>query len=339
MKYADYQVEDFLTDPEFVEWVKNPEPQSDLFWASFLLDYPSQQATFQQAKSVLLALRFNEEPVADATVKAEWERFRQGITKPQESPDTTKIIPLRPFRQWWWAAAMVAGLLVSMLWWTNRPAPEISYRTTYGQLRRIQLPDGSELTLNANSEVRLPADWSDRPTREVWLKGEGFFHVVKRKGKSQPRFVVHTNELAVEVLGTAFNVRSRRKQADVLLQTGSVRLQLAKSDTVRSLLMRPGDGIHYQLATGQLKRRFVRADQMAAWTKGVLLLDYMTLSDLGQLIEDTYGQKVIIRSPTLARRVLSGSVPTSNERALLEGIAVTLNVPVHIEKDTVVFGN
>jgi transmembrane sensor len=336
MKYADYRLEDFLTDPDFVSWIKNPNPESNLFWERLLLDNPAQQATVQQARAVLLALRFNEEPVPDSTVKAEWNRFRKKHLQPEES---TPVIPLRPYRPLWWVAASVVGLLLGLLWWVNQPVPDTLYRTEYGQTRQIRLPDGSQLTLNANSEARLPHDWSDRPVREVWLKGEGFFHVVKRKGKSQPRFIVHTGELAVEVLGTSFNVKSRHQQADVLLQTGSVRLQLEKADTIRTVLMRPGDAVRYQAATGKLKRRLVRSDQMDAWTHGVLLLNDMTLSELGQIIEDTYGQRVVIRSSSLARRILSGSVPTRNQRALLEGIAITLKVPVHIEKDTVVFGN
>ncbi|WP_338877419.1 FecR domain-containing protein (plasmid) [Spirosoma sp. SC4-14] len=339
MNYANYQVDDFLADLEFVRWVKHPEPHTDLFWAAFLRDYPDQQAVVQQAIAVLMALQFDEEPVSDTTIKAEWERFNRNLASQRELADTVPIIPLRSYRPLWWAAATLAGLLIGLLWWVNKPIPDTFYRTAFGQLQQIQLPDGSQLTLNANSEVRIPGNWSDRATREVWLKGEGFFHVVKRKGLSQPQFIVHTSELAVEVLGTAFNVQSRHNQADVLLQTGSVRLQLVKADTLRSLLMRPGDGVHYHEKTGQLNRRSVRVDRMASWTRRVLLLDDMTLSELGQVIEDTYGRRVIIRSPTLAQRVLSGSVPTNNERALLEGIAVTLNVPVHIEKGTVVFGN
>lgn len=339
MKYASYQLEDFLTDPDFVRWVKNPEPQNNLFWESFQQDYPAQQPAVQQARAALLALRFVEVPISDATVKAEWERFQRNIVNQSTSVDPIRVIPLYSYRQWWWSAAVLTGLLIGLYWWTGKPASDTIYRTAYGQTRQIKLPDGSELTLNANSEIRLPHDWDSRPTREVWLKGEGFFHVVKRKGQTQPRFVVHTDELAVVVLGTAFNVRTRHREADVLLQSGSVRLQLVKTDTARSLLLRPGDGIRFNKATNKLTRLFVRRDQMAAWTQGILLLDNMTLSELAHIIEDTYGRKVIIRSPVLGRRMLSGSIPTRNERTLLEGIAVTLKVPIHIEKNTILFGN
>lgn len=338
MKYAHYEVEDFLTDPEFIEWVRQPTPPKNQFWQTFLRDHPGQQRPVQQARSVLLGLRFDEEPVPDALVQAEWARFRRNQAEPSADEAAVPVVPLRPVRYAWWAAAAVVGLLVGWLWYTNQPVHDTVYRTAYGQQRSIRLPDGSAVTLNANSELRLPGDWSRHSDREVWLKGEGFFNVVKRPNQAQTGFVVHTGELDVQVLGTAFNVKSRRQEADVLLQTGSVRLRTAKADTARSLLMRPGDGVRYRPATGQLERRQVRPDQMATWTRGVLLLDHMTLGELGQVIEDTYGRRVVIRSPKLAGRALSGSLPTRSERALLEGIAVTLNVPMRVEENVVVFG-
>ena len=201
MNYANYQVEDFLADPDFVRWVKNSTPQQDTVWQAILHEHPDQQTKVRQAKAVLLALRFEEEPVSDTTVRVEWERFRDARVTEQD--EAVRVIPLRTYRPVWWAAAMVAGLLIGFFWWTNQPIPDTIYRTGYGQIRKINLPDGSTLTLNANSEARLPGDWSDRPTRDVSLKGEGFFQVVKRTGQSQPRFVVNTGELAVEVLGTS----------------------------------------------------------------------------------------------------------------------------------------
>ncbi len=338
MNYAHCQIEDLLTDSDFIRWVKSPTPQLDLFWGDILRLYPDRDVTIKQARSILLAMRFEEELVTEDTIGEEWERFRSANLPARQESRHTPVVRLHALRSWWWAAAVVAGLLFGTFWWLNKAIPDTIYRTGYGQVRHVQLPDGSELTLNSNSEVRLPPSWGERPIREIWLKGEGFLHVMNRKGKSQPRFIVHTGELDVEVLGTAFNVKSRHNKADVGLQSGSIRLQLASRDTVKSLLMRPGDAIGYQPATGQLTRRLVRMDQMAAWRHGVLLLDDMTLREVGQFIEDTYGHQVVIRSPLLASRVLNGSVPTKNERALLEGIAVSLDVPVHFDKGTVVFG-
>ena len=337
MKYANYQVEDFLSDDYFVRWCVYPDADSNAFWQKLLRELPHQKPTIGQARALLNALQFDEEVVSQATVDAEWGRFkREQINKNRQGQ--TPVISLRSAQRWWWVAASVAGLLLGLFWWANHfPADQI-YRTGFGQVRTLDLPDGSIVTLNANSEVRVPGNWTSRAAREVWLKGEGFFQVVKRAGQSQNRFLVHTGEASVEVLGTAFNVRSRHQQADVLLQSGSVRLQLMAADTIRSLLMRPGDGVHFRPSTGQIDHRLISPERIGSWTKGVLLLDQMTLKELGQMIEDTYGRRVVIRSPELAHRMLSGSLPTSNEQALLAGIAITLNVPVQQENGLVIFG-
>ncbi len=63
----------------------------------------------------------------------------------------------------------------------------------------------------------------ENPVREVWIRGEAFFRVASKKsgGRKVP-FVVHTHELDVQVLGTAFNVANRRGRVDIALEHGSV---------------------------------------------------------------------------------------------------------------------
>lgn len=85
------------------------------------------------------------------------------------------------------------------------------YATQYGEQRVVELPDHSVVSLNANSTLRFRNDWSQANTlREVWLDGEAFFSVQKQEGAAGPaKFIVHTNDLDVEVLGTRFNVSNR----------------------------------------------------------------------------------------------------------------------------------
>lgn len=65
------------------------------------------------------------------------------------------------------------------------------------------LPDGSSVWLNAGSVLTYNNFSSTR--RQVYLKGEAFFDVVK--DPAHP-FVVHANSIDIKVLGTAFNVKS-----------------------------------------------------------------------------------------------------------------------------------
>ncbi|MGI4863770.1 MAG: hypothetical protein ACRYFZ_07575 [Janthinobacterium lividum] len=84
-------------------------------------------------------------------------------------------------RRRWAMAAAIAGIAAGVgggLYWqqhappgavaTRRAAaPAIQYATGNGQTRVVQLPDGSTVTLNANSTLRYAAGWSPTTPREV----------------------------------------------------------------------------------------------------------------------------------------------------------------------------
>jgi transmembrane sensor len=97
-----------------------------------------------------------------------------------------------------------------------------TYATSFGMTRNILLEDGSEVTLNANSTLKVPKNLLTSESREVWIEGEGFFSIAKKPNRV--RFLVHTDNLNVEVLGTKFNVNNRRGNTEVVLSEGSIRL-------------------------------------------------------------------------------------------------------------------
>lgn len=77
--------------------------------------------------------------------------------------------------------------------------------TKNGSRTKITLPDGSQVWLNAGSKLDYNDISFSSRQREVYLSGEAFFDVVKNP---QRPFIVHTSNMQVKVLGTAFNVKS-----------------------------------------------------------------------------------------------------------------------------------
>ena len=67
-----------------------------------------------------------------------------------------------------------------------------------------RLEDGSVIHLNSDSELKVPVNFG-KNSRQVWLKGEGYFNVAKDKKRV---FVVHTTKADIAVLGTEFDVRA-----------------------------------------------------------------------------------------------------------------------------------
>jgi Fe2+-dicitrate sensor, membrane component len=126
--------------------------------------------------------------------------------------------------------AMVASLVVlvsgvlgfqKMSAWDSFDAFEETYQTAVGERRQISLPDGSSLTLNTNTKLRLSFD---RQVRSVFLEhGEGFFTVAK---DAKRPFRVYVGARVVEAVGTAFTVQrtAAGRELEVLVTEGKVKL-------------------------------------------------------------------------------------------------------------------
>ncbi len=83
---------------------------------------------------------------------------------------------------------------------------------------KIDLPDGSEVILNANSSLTLPEQFTG-DSRIVKLKGEAYFNIKK----SDKPFIVSANNSYVKVYGTEFNVNARDSvNTKTILVSGSV---------------------------------------------------------------------------------------------------------------------
>ncbi|HEU5365246.1 MAG TPA: FecR family protein [Hanamia sp.] len=76
--------------------------------------------------------------------------------------------------------------------------------TPKGAKSTIVLADGTKVTMNSDSRLKFPTEFSGE-TREVFLTGEAFFDVTHN---AKVPFIIHTNKMNIKVLGTEFNVKS-----------------------------------------------------------------------------------------------------------------------------------
>ncbi|MBC8082476.1 MAG: FecR domain-containing protein, partial [Hymenobacter sp.] len=217
-------------------------------------------------------------------------------------------------------------------WWAQQrqvaPA-EVSYTTTYGQTRTVQLPDGSQVTLNAQSTLRYPAAWDRGASapREVWLDGEGYFSVQHQPDNQ--RFVVHTTAgLNVEVLGTQFTVYRRHAQARVQLLKGKVLVDFA--DQARAdITMRPGEVVETaDDRPANVVHEAAATSRHAVWTGRELVFDSTPLAEVAIRLQDTYGLSVIIENAALNTRKFTGAIPAGDLPLLCQTLEKTLQLKV-----------
>lgn len=118
--------------------------------------------------------------------------------------------------KWIYAAAATIAILISTYFFTNSLFTD--YYTNNGEQRTVLLDDGSEVKINANSNLTYYKNvWTKK--REVTLEGEAFFKV-----KKGIEFNVKTKNGIVTVLGTQFNVNSQNNYFSVSCYEGKVKV-------------------------------------------------------------------------------------------------------------------
>ena len=223
-----------------------------------------------------------------------------------------------PLWRRWAAAAAVVGTVAGSGWllYSQRPTPPMEVATNYGQTQVLHLPDGSQVTLNGHSKLRYAAKWAKDKPREVWLDGEGYF-AVQHQPNNQ-RFVVHTQAgFSVEVLGTKFTVNRRRDQARVVLLSGKVRVDF-DNPAQADVIMKPGELVETHDAQPTLVvHKTVRTAPYAAWKDARLVLDETTIAEMAARLQDTYGIQVVVQTPELNERKVTGTIPVRDLDVLL----------------------
>jgi ferric-dicitrate binding protein FerR (iron transport regulator) len=221
------------------------------------------------------------------------------------------------------AASVAVILTLSFLAWRLTGSEKVEFRTAYAEHLRVTLPDSSTVILNGNSVLRYAKDWNQTSAREVWVEGEAFFNVIHTV--NDERFVVHTGYGEhVQVLGTRFNVKIRRGKTEVMLERGKVRFEVSRFFRNETVYLAPGELV--SLEDSQLSKMSVNPLQYSGWTYHKLYFDHTELSEVTEMLEDTYGLNIVMQDPTLAYRKLSGEIDSRNVEDILGAIEASLNV-------------
>lgn len=231
-KYSNYEVEDFLHDDFFINWVLNNTPEQQAFWDQWLLDNPDRKKVIESARQIIsyinikpLANGLNDDEVNTMVAHVQ-DHFNDKSPEPEVR--TFKLYQTQWFRI---AALLLVFVTVGILFLkklTNSPSKlslaveandyiDVTNNTTESKL--VRMDDGSLAVLKPGSGIKYPKSF--KAGREAFLNGEAFFEI--HKNPAMP-FIVHSHEMAVRVMGTSFTVRSFsiNREFKVIVNTGKV---------------------------------------------------------------------------------------------------------------------
>lgn len=311
-------LEDFLTDPEFIRWVNHPDKELGDYWNKWKDANPQQLHAMKVAREILYRARFElVKPPDSMKEEVIGEILRLKHNTAGENPKSVTKMKLAWTAFFWdrlGQLGRVAAILVTafgMTWLFLSPETDnlksisletetlIQKATAPGEKMQLTLSDGTKVWLNSSSQVEFPEKF-DKNQRRISLKGEAFFEVVH---DSLRPFTVSTDGLLTKVLGTSFNIKAKEAgKTQIALVSGMVVVSSSK----KTVTMSKGDLVDFDEAeTGFFVRNF-DVSEVLAWKDGVLRFRNASLNEVKSALEDWYGVDISIENANRVRWEFSG---------------------------------
>ena len=251
------------------------------------------------------------------------------------------VRPKLSFLHYWQhvAAILLLPLLILSAYLYFKPASQIAetYQelfTPYGTWSVVNLPDGSKVWLNANSELRYPSDFN-ADTRTVELTGQGYFEVTKNAHK--PFIVKADKDYSVEVLGTSFNVSAYKDESmiETTLVEGSVKLNVVSGGKRMTQMLKPNEKAEYQKGAGKIKVFGVNTEYDTAWKTGEIIFRNHPMDKVLKTLERHYHVVFEVKDNEILKSIITARFKDEQLPQVLEYLKLASGIQYAIHKPTV----
>ena len=238
------------------------------------------------------------------------------------------------------ALSIAAGLLIAVAaaWWAGlfEAAPGETMSTAVGEQRSVTLEDGSLISLNTQTSIRVSVAGDVR--RVDLLEGEVLFDIARDE---QRPFVVVAGKTEVRVLGTSFNVyRQDRQTAIVTVLEGRVAVSGSQTaaeangsavsgSSTANVELTQGQQARVGLSGAVTEPEAVNVDKAVAWTDRRLIFENTTLAAVLAEFNRYNTQELRVADPELAALQLNGVFESHDPDSLLLYLERSYGVRVH----------
>lgn len=291
------------------------------------------QTLASQANAWVVRLTSGTATVEDARALREWcERspehaaaYREAASlwkqagKLAQAPRRTRRQPARLWLGGALAACLVLGLVGAMQLGAlpDGRAWLSDHHTALAERRKVQLPDGSRVELDART--RLDLDFSAGQRRIRLQGGAAIFHV---QHDAQRPFVVSAEGGTVTALGTVFEVR---QQSDGIRVTCSEGVVAVRQEGFEQQLLHAGEQLRYD-AQGTGTAAKVDSEQELAWRRGLLVFKNRPLQELVDELNRYRSGRILIADAEAARLPVSGVFHLARPDEALQHIEQSLGL-------------
>lgn len=334
-----------LDDESFQRWLENTASiEEKNYWKIWLREKPDHRVLLEEANTLWKKAQFVK--TASPEIEQELQKLQSRLhfdnrTHNYTHPGTTKsfwhvllnwigsIYKPRPV----FAIAVIVLFIIALgkVYFIDNHATVIT--TEFGERQTIELVDGSQIILNANSTLRYTDDLAGTV---VFLHGEAFFDIAPQAGWNYS-FKVTTEDGQVEVVGTKFNINERGDGTQVVVEEGCVRAESYAQDS-KCVELHADDLLYFTSDDTHLKKQRVDSRIYTSWHTDRLVFNKTSLKDIIARLEATYDVTMIVHDKELLEQTISGSIENTNLKVIIQALGNVTQTTVKFAEQTVYLG-
>lgn len=267
------------------------------------------------------------------------KKLKTKINQEKHKPQIKEFPRQRNMQMFTWAVALsviVVAFLLSLfvsMYIFEESESVTAYETTGAEQRIITLSDGSVVRLNRDSKIEVDKSYNENGNRTIRLTGEAFFDIAEHPDRP---FMVEVKNAVIQVLGTAFNVKSA-EEVMVAVQQGLVSLRYRDHEEKSAASLVAGQLGLLSPGGHEVVIEETNIENYMSWKNGYLRFESMPFSEVATQLERIYGFEQKVQDEAIASYRLTAYTERIKPEEVLNNIALALDLTYVHENDRIIW--
>jgi len=287
---------------------------------------PKNRQEFLELKKVWEMSKEDKHIVPEVDVDNAWITFLKLKAEKEE------ILTAKQLWSWKKIIAIAASISIFFaLTWTwylytsNSSHLEVTSGLAYKQ---ALLPDGSTVNLNKNASLSFDKQWLIKKRNVVLKQGEVFFDV--KRNEKEP-FVISSGKSTITVLGTSFHVSRSKNMTEVIVASGSVKINYNDNEVV----LKPQQSVKIEDNNNTLVKIDTVPDKLYSYyVHQEFIFENTPLKRVFEVLSKAYNQKIIIDDPNKENLLYTSTFKQQNLQEMMEVILQTFDLYLEKKNNT-----
>lgn len=245
------------------------------------------------------------------------EAYQEFKKRNFETSRPSKIIVLSR-----WIAAAAAVIL--FVWFLTKPVPEIKIQTVVSEIQDLQLPDGSKISLNENSQVKYPKKFK-KNERLIAFAGEGYFEI---EPDPQKPFIIEMDKIRIEVIGTTFDILQDEKSGFIKVIVNSGVVKIINKINQSEIKVQKGEKAEYNYGTQKLNLVQNQELNYNSWKTGILIFRNTPLKKVIEDLKKYYKVDIEIENEAILNCPLDTKIDNIDFKDVVEMLELIFNFKI-----------